>query len=86
MDNPEIRSGEDKRADLDSGRVSKRGEVSAGTVLAFEYATTAEVRFGGPTPATHVIFAQLKAGETVYQAGELPETLRVSKIHYDPPN
>ena len=27
----------------------------------------------------------LKAGETVYQVGELPETLRVSKIHYEPP-
>ena len=33
-----------------------------------------------PSPATHAIFAQLKAGETVYQAGELPETFRVSKI------
>jgi len=41
-----IRSCEDKRADLDSGRVSKRGEVSTDTVLAFEYATTAKVRFG----------------------------------------
>ena len=43
-----------------------------------------------PTPATHAILAQLKAGrlkagETVYQAGELPATLRVSKIHYEPP-
>ena len=27
-----------------------------------------------PTPATHAILAQLKAGETVYQAGELPKT------------
>ena len=35
-----------------------------------------------PTPATHAILAQLKAGETVYQAGELPKTLRVSKILY----
>ena len=33
-----------------------------------------------PTPATHAILAQLKAGEIVYQAGELPETLRVYKI------
>jgi hypothetical protein len=41
-----IRSCEDKRADLDSGRVSKLGEVSTDTVLAFEYATTAKVRFG----------------------------------------
>ena len=38
-----------------------------------------------PTPATHAISAQLKAGETVFQAGELPKTLRVSKIHYEPP-
>ena len=38
-----------------------------------------------PTPATHALLAQLKAGETVYQAGELPKTLRVSKIHYEPP-
>ena len=35
----------------------------------------------GPSPATHVILAQLKAGETVHQAGELPKTLRVSTIH-----
>ena len=28
-----------------------------------------------PSPATHAILAQLKAGETVYQAGELPKTL-----------
>ena len=32
------------------------------------------------SPATHAILAQLKAGEIVYQAGELPETLRVSRI------
>ena len=38
-----------------------------------------------PTPATHAILAQLKAGETVYQAGELPATLRVSEVHYEPP-
>ena len=37
-----------------------------------------------PQPSDHVL-AQLKAGETVYQAGELPETLRVSKIDYEPP-
>ena len=34
-----------------------------------------------PTPATHAILANLKAGETVYQAGELSKTLRVSKTH-----
>ena len=28
-----------------------------------------------PTPATHAILTVLKAGETVYQAGELPKTL-----------
>ena len=28
-----------------------------------------------PTPATHAILAQLKAGETVCQAGERPKTL-----------
>ena len=38
-----------------------------------------------PTPATHAILAQLKTGETVYQAGELPKTLRVSKTHYELP-
>ena len=38
-----------------------------------------------PSPATHAILAQLKAGETVYQAGELPKTLRVPKIDYEPP-
>ena len=38
-----------------------------------------------PTPATHAILVQLKAGETVYQAGELPKTPRVPKIHYEPP-
>ena len=38
-----------------------------------------------PTPATHAFLAQLKAGEPLYQAGELPKTLRVSKIHYEPP-
>ena len=27
----------------------------------------------------------MKAGETVHQVGELPKTLRVSKIHYEPP-
>ena len=37
-----------------------------------------------PSPATHAILAQLKAGETVYLAGELPKTLRVSKIDYEP--
>ena len=37
------------------------------------------------TPATHAILAQLKAGETVYQAGELPKTLGVSKRDYEPP-
>ena len=36
-----------------------------------------------PSPATHAILAQLKAGETVFQAGELPKTLRVSRIHYE---
>ena len=34
-----------------------------------------------PSPATHAVLAQLKVGETVYQAGELPKTLRVSKMH-----
>ena len=29
----------------------------------------------GPTPATQAIFTKLKAGETVYLAGELPKTL-----------
>ena len=38
-----------------------------------------------PSPATHAILTVLKAGETVHQAGELPETPRVSKIHYEPP-
>ena len=38
-----------------------------------------------PSPATHAIWTVLKAGETVHQAGELPKTLRVSKIHYEPP-
>ena len=38
-----------------------------------------------PSPATHAILAQLKAGETVSQTGELPETLRVPKLHYEPP-
>ena len=33
-----------------------------------------------PSPATHAILAQLKAGETVYQADELLKTLRVSKL------
>ena len=37
-----------------------------------------------PPPSDHVL-AQLKAGETVYQTGELPETLRVSNIHCEPP-
>ena len=37
-----------------------------------------------PQPSDHVL-AQLKAGETVYQAGELPKTLRASKIPYEPP-
>ena len=38
------------------------------------------------TLATHVMLTQLKAGETVYQAGELPKTIRVSKTHYEIPN
>ena len=38
-----------------------------------------------PSPATHAILAELKVGETVYQPGELPKTLRVTKIHYEPP-
>ena len=29
-----------------------------------------------PSPATHAILAQLKAGETVYQPGELPEAFK----------
>ena len=37
-----------------------------------------------PSPATHAILAQLKAGETVHQAGELPKTLRVFKMHNEP--
>ena len=28
-----------------------------------------------PTPATHAILTRLKAGETVYQTGEVPKTL-----------
>ena len=36
-----------------------------------------------PTSATHAILAQLKAGETVHQAGELPKTPRFAKIHYE---
>ena len=31
-------------------------------------------RAAGPTPATHAILTQLKAGDTVHQAGELPKT------------
>ena len=27
----------------------------------------------GPTPSTHAILTQLKAGDTVHQAGELPK-------------
>ena len=42
-------------------------------------------RSAGPSPATHANLAQLKSGETVHQVGELPKTLRVSKIHYEPP-
>ena len=38
-----------------------------------------------PQPRRDHVLAQLKAGETVYQAGELPKTLRVSKIRYEPP-
>ena len=38
-----------------------------------------------PSPATHTILTQLKAGDTLYQAGELPKTLRVSKIRYELP-
>ena len=35
-------------------------------------------------PRNHAILAQLiKAGETVYQAGELPKTVR--DVHYEPP-
>ena len=37
-----------------------------------------------PTPATHAILAQLKAGETVHQAGELPkhsESLKYTPNH-----
>ena len=41
----------------------------------------AHARAVEPSPATHAILAQLKAGETVYQAGELPKTFRVSNIH-----
>ena len=33
-----------------------------------------------PQPSDHVL-AQLKAGETMYQAGELPKTVRASKSH-----
>ena len=42
-------------------------------------------RAGRPWCRVDWIDLSLKAGETVYQAGELPETLRVSKIHYEPP-
>ena len=44
--------------------------------------------YGQPPQPTRFILAQLKAGETVYQAGELPKvlkTLRLSKIQYEPP-
>ena len=30
--------------------------------------------YAEPTPATHAILTQLKAGDTVHQAGELPKT------------
>ena len=61
-------------------RVSADGRVSVkyGTPQAAMAAKTAfQGRwFGGrqvaPSPATHAILARLKAGETVYQAGELP--------------
>ena len=33
-----------------------------------------------PTPATHAVLAQFKAGETVYQAGELPKTLTTNNL------
>ena len=45
--------------------------------LAFARETAVE-----PTPATHAILAQVKAGETVHEAGELPKTLKVSKLLY----
>ena len=44
---------------------------------------TVHDHFVTPSPATHAILAQLKAGETVHQVGEVPKTFRVSKIHYE---
>ena len=54
-------------------------------LLAVHAAAKTSVAAVEPSPATHAILAQLKAGETVYQTGELPKTLRVSKIDYEPP-
>ena len=54
-------------------------------ITALEDAKATDAQFVEPTPATDVILAQFKAGETVYQAGELPKTFRGYKIHYEPP-
>ena len=60
------------------------GRTGRITVLEQAFAVRSRECHHAPQPSDHVL-AQLKAGETVYQTGELPEILRVSEIHYEPP-
>ena len=55
-------------------RVSDRAYTGC-TGVSERYCEAGQEVMVEPTPATHAILAQLKAGETVYQAGELPKTL-----------
>ena len=62
------------------GLPALRAFLGAG-VLSHRYTERADDRTVGldavsvdPTPATHAILTQLKAGDTEHQAGELPKT------------
>ena len=60
-----------------NGRVCRVAETLSSGRMRVEF-------LQAPQPSDHVL-AQWKAGEIVYQAGELPKALRVSKTHYEIP-
>ena len=65
--------------ELGATRMPSKGDAAVSALLRRRKQAEANPR--NPRP----ILAQLRAGEAVYQAGELPKTRRVSKIHCEPP-
>ena len=58
--------------------VSKVGDA---IYLLGGYADGFELNRVEPSPATHAIWTQLEAGETVYQDGELPNYNTLEDVH-----